>query len=139
MISGSTARSNLGKGGGFQELDQVGRGGGREGGKEGGKEGREIPFYSSLRPLLELASTQPLANPPSVRPSLAPFQLAAAKHHSKGVFPVDSIQAIPQTIADAVALAATGRPGGVYVDLPADVLHARSGGREGGGKGWKQK
>jgi len=47
---------------------------------------------------------------------------------------VTSIEAIPQAVADAVTLAASGRPGGAYIDLPADVLHSRYGKREGGSK-----
>jgi thiamine pyrophosphate-dependent acetolactate synthase large subunit-like protein len=49
----------------------------------------------------------------------------AAALHSKGTFAVDSITAIPSLIRQAVELSLSGRPGGVYVDLPADVLHAK--------------
>jgi 2-hydroxyacyl-CoA lyase 1 len=44
-----------------------------------------------------------------------PFAKYSGKAHS--------ISEIPRVIADAVAASVAGRPGGSYVDLPADVLH----------------
>jgi 2-hydroxyacyl-CoA lyase 1 len=44
-----------------------------------------------------------------------PFAKYAGKAHS--------IREIPRVVAEAVAASVSGRPGGSYVDLPADVLH----------------
>ncbi len=51
-------------------------------------------------------------------------QLAAAKPFTKAAFRVDRPQDIGLGVARAVRAAASGRPGGVYLDLPADVLGA---------------
>ncbi len=51
-------------------------------------------------------------------------QLAAAKPFAKAAFRVDRPQDIGLGVARAVRAAASGRPGGVYLDLPADVLRA---------------
>eukprot|EP00850_Spirogloea_muscicola_P000229 SM000001S04631 [mRNA] locus=s1:1303987:1308811:- [translate_table: standard] len=47
--------------------------------------------------------------------AVAPFVKAAGK--------VTNIKLIPQVAAEAVKAALQGRPGGAYIDIPADVLH----------------
>ena len=49
-------------------------------------------------------------------------QLNAAKPYAKAAFRVNKIEDIGLGIARAIRTAASGRPGGVYLDLPADVL-----------------
>lgn len=51
-------------------------------------------------------------------------QLNTARPFAKAVYRIDSIENIPTGVARAVRTAISGRPGGVYLDLPAKVLHA---------------
>lgn len=51
-------------------------------------------------------------------------QLNTARSFAKAVYRIDSIENIPVGIARAVRTALSGRPGGVYLDIPAKVLHA---------------
>uniref|UniRef100_A0A0D6QTL0 2-hydroxyacyl-CoA lyase n=1 Tax=Araucaria cunninghamii TaxID=56994 RepID=A0A0D6QTL0_ARACU len=50
-------------------------------------------------------------------------QLAAVKPFVKFCGKATTAAGIPSVVASAIAAAAAGRPGGCYVDLPADVLH----------------
>lgn len=50
-------------------------------------------------------------------------QLEIVKPFAKYSGKAHSIQEIPGVVAEAVAAAVSGRPGGAYVDLPSDVLH----------------
>ncbi len=50
-------------------------------------------------------------------------QLNAAKPFAKAVYRIDSIDKIEIGIARAMKTAISGRPGGVYLDIPAKVLH----------------
>jgi len=52
-------------------------------------------------------------------------QVEAASTHAKWAVKAKNISAIPSIISDAVAKSIEGRPGGIYVDVPADVLHAK--------------
>src|SRR6201996_6967422 len=49
-------------------------------------------------------------------------QMSAAKPFAKAAFRVNRPQDIPVGIARAIRAAASGRPGGVYLDLTADAL-----------------
>src|SRR4051795_1306714 len=49
-------------------------------------------------------------------------QLAAAKPFVKAAFRVNRVEDIGRGIARAIRAAASGRPGGVYLDIPAAVL-----------------
>lgn len=49
-------------------------------------------------------------------------QMNAAKPYAKAAFRVNKVEDIGIGIARAVRAAVSGRPGGVYLDLPADVL-----------------
>ncbi|QCQ90253.1 oxalyl-CoA decarboxylase [Rhodococcus sp. SGAir0479] len=51
-------------------------------------------------------------------------QLAAARPFAKAAYRVDSPDLIGIGVGRAVRAAVSGRPGGVYLDLPARVLHA---------------
>src|SRR6266852_4971788 len=51
-------------------------------------------------------------------------QLAAARPYAKAAYRVNRPQDIGIGIARAIRAAASGRPGGVYLDLPAEVLSA---------------
>ncbi|MCW2688223.1 MAG: oxc, partial [Mycobacterium sp.] len=49
-------------------------------------------------------------------------QLAAAKPFAKAAYRVNRVEDIGRGIARAIRTAASGRPGGVYLDIPAAVL-----------------
>src|ERR1700682_2061385 len=49
-------------------------------------------------------------------------QLAVAKNFAKAAYRIDRAQDIGRGIARALRTAAAGRPGGVYLDIPAAVL-----------------
>jgi oxalyl-CoA decarboxylase len=49
-------------------------------------------------------------------------QLAAAKPFAKAAYRIDRVEDIGRGIARAIRTAASGRPGGVYLDIPAAVL-----------------
>ncbi|MCR2037681.1 oxalyl-CoA decarboxylase [Adlercreutzia caecimuris] len=49
-------------------------------------------------------------------------QLNFAKPFSKAAYRVDKIEDIPLVVARAIRAACSGRPGGVYIDLPGDTL-----------------
>lgn len=49
-------------------------------------------------------------------------QLNYAKPFSKAAYRVDKIEDIPLVVARAIRAACSGRPGGVYIDLPGDTL-----------------
>lgn len=49
-------------------------------------------------------------------------QLNYAKPFSKAAYRVDKIEDIPLVVARAIRAASSGRPGGVYIDLPGDTL-----------------
>lgn len=49
-------------------------------------------------------------------------QLNYAKPFSKAAYRVDKVEDIPLVVARAIRAACTGRPGGVYIDLPGDTL-----------------
>jgi oxalyl-CoA decarboxylase len=49
-------------------------------------------------------------------------QLAAAKPFAKAAYRVDRVEDIGRGVARAIRTAASGRPGGVYLDIPAAVL-----------------
>ena len=51
-------------------------------------------------------------------------QLAAARMYAKAAFRVDRPEDIGTGVARAIRTAASGRPGGVYLDVPAKVLGA---------------
>ncbi|HJO95504.1 MAG TPA: oxalyl-CoA decarboxylase [Victivallales bacterium] len=50
-------------------------------------------------------------------------QITAAKPYAKSTFKANTIAAIGAVIARAVRVSTSGRPGGVYVELPTNVLH----------------
>lgn len=50
-------------------------------------------------------------------------QIEAVKPFVKFAAKAKTISSIPQIVAEAVAAAVQGRPGGAYIDLPSDVLH----------------
>lgn len=50
-------------------------------------------------------------------------QLNTARPFAKAVYRIDSIDNIPTGVARAVRTAISGRPGGVYLDIPTKVLH----------------
>lgn len=49
-------------------------------------------------------------------------QLNYAKPFSKAAYRVDKVEDIPLVVARAIRAACSGRPGGVYIDLPGDTL-----------------
>jgi oxalyl-CoA decarboxylase len=49
-------------------------------------------------------------------------QLAAAKPFAKAAYRIDRVQDIGRGVARAIRVAASGRPGGVYLDIPGAVL-----------------
>lgn len=49
-------------------------------------------------------------------------QLNCAKPFCKAAYRVDSIADAPLALARAIRVASSGRPGGVYIDLPGDML-----------------
>src|SRR5206468_2171729 len=49
-------------------------------------------------------------------------QLAAARPFVKAAYRIDRAQDIGRGVARALRVAASGRPGGVYLDVPGDVL-----------------
>ncbi len=49
-------------------------------------------------------------------------QMAAARQFAKASFRIDRIEDIGRGVARAVRTAVSGRPGGVYLDIPASVL-----------------
>ena len=49
-------------------------------------------------------------------------QLNYAKQFAKAAYRIDKVEDIPLGIARAIRAAVSGRPGGVYVDLPGDML-----------------
>lgn len=49
-------------------------------------------------------------------------QLNFAKPFCKAAYRIDRIEDIPLAFARAIRLASSGRPGGVYIDLPGDML-----------------
>src|SRR5882757_3387887 len=49
-------------------------------------------------------------------------QMAAAERYAKATYRVDRVEDIGLGIARAIRTAASGRPGGVYLDIPAAVL-----------------
>src|ERR1700749_1186916 len=49
-------------------------------------------------------------------------QLALAKNFAKAAYRVDRVEDIGRGVARAIRTAASGRPGGVYLDIPAAVL-----------------
>src|SRR6267378_5701271 len=51
-------------------------------------------------------------------------QLAAARPYAKAAFRVDRPESIGIGVARAFRAALSGRPGGVYLDLPRELLHA---------------
>lgn len=51
-------------------------------------------------------------------------QCQAARSHAKAVFQIKKLSQVPAILSSAVHESLSGRPGGVYVDLPADVLFA---------------
>lgn len=50
-------------------------------------------------------------------------QIEAVKQFVKFSAKAQRISDVPRIVSEAVAAAVTGRPGGAYIDLPADVLH----------------
>lgn len=50
-------------------------------------------------------------------------QLEIVKPFAKYAGKAHNIKEIPKVVAQAVTVSVSGRPGGTYVDLPADVLH----------------
>ena len=50
-------------------------------------------------------------------------QTTAAKSYAKATFKANTITSISSIIARAVRISTSGRPGGVYVDLPTNILH----------------
>ncbi|MBS2079819.1 oxalyl-CoA decarboxylase, partial [Mycobacterium tuberculosis] len=49
-------------------------------------------------------------------------QLNAARPFAKAAFRVNRIEDIGRGVARAIRTAVSGRPGGVYLDIPGDVL-----------------
>lgn len=49
-------------------------------------------------------------------------QLNFAKPFAKAAYRVDKVEDIPLVVARAIRAASSGRPGGVYIDLPGDTL-----------------
>ena len=49
-------------------------------------------------------------------------QLNYAKPFAKAAYRVDKVEDIPLVVARAIRAACSGRPGGVYIDLPGDTL-----------------
>ncbi len=54
-------------------------------------------------------------------------QMAAARPYAKAAYRVDRIESIGLGLARAIRAAVSGRPGGVYLDLPGQVLGATIG------------
>lgn len=50
-------------------------------------------------------------------------QLAAARPFAKAVYKINDVKDVARGIIRAISTACTGRPGGVYLDIPAAVLH----------------
>lgn len=123
MLSGSTARSNVKRGGGFQELDQVSV---RLCSRERWRECVPVLMCVGEWKDSDNAKQPSPHNPqPTLTRTLSYKQMQATAPHAKGTFAADAIHTIPSLLRQAVELSLTGRPGGVYVDLPADVLHAK--------------
>ncbi|MGW0927549.1 oxalyl-CoA decarboxylase [Streptomyces sp. NPDC002644] len=64
-------------------------------------------------------------------------QLAAAKQFAKAAFRVSRAEDIGRGIARAIRTAVSGRPGGVYLDIPAAVLGEIVDARKGAASLWK--
>ncbi|MET8575267.1 oxalyl-CoA decarboxylase [Streptomyces sp. NPDC005012] len=64
-------------------------------------------------------------------------QLAAARHFAKAAFRVSRAEDIGRGIARAIRTAVSGRPGGVYLDIPAAVLGEIIDARKGAASLWK--
>jgi len=54
-------------------------------------------------------------------------QMAAARPYAKAAYRVDRVESIGLGLARAIRAAVSGRPGGVYLDLPGQVLAATMG------------
>ncbi len=50
-------------------------------------------------------------------------QLAAARPFAKAVYKINDVKDVARGIIRAISTACSGRPGGVYLDIPAAVLH----------------
>jgi oxalyl-CoA decarboxylase len=64
-------------------------------------------------------------------------QLAAARHFAKAAYRVHRAQDIGRGVARAIRTAVAGRPGGVYLDIPAAVLGEVIGADHGAGTLWR--
>lgn len=64
-------------------------------------------------------------------------QLAVAKSVAKASYRIDRIEDIGRGIARAIRTAVSGRPGGVYLDIPGDVLAQTIESRAGAATLWK--
>jgi oxalyl-CoA decarboxylase len=64
-------------------------------------------------------------------------QLAAAKPFAKAAYRIDRVQDIGRGIARAMRAAASGRPGGVYLDIPGAVLAEAMDGEAGARSLWE--
>lgn len=64
-------------------------------------------------------------------------QLAIAKPLAKASYRIDRIDDIGRGVARAIRTAVSGRPGGVYLDIPGEVLAETIGAADGAGTLWK--
>jgi oxalyl-CoA decarboxylase len=64
-------------------------------------------------------------------------QLAVAKSVAKASYRIDRIEDIGRGVARAIRTAVSGRPGGVYLDIPGDVLAQTMAGEDAAGTLWK--
>lgn len=64
-------------------------------------------------------------------------QLAVARPLAKASYRIDRIEDIGRGVARAIRTAVSGRPGGVYLDIPGEVLAETIGANEGAGTLWK--
>ncbi|MCH9735682.1 MAG: oxalyl-CoA decarboxylase, partial [Actinomycetia bacterium] len=64
-------------------------------------------------------------------------QMAIAKPLAKASYRIDRIEDIGRGVARAIRTAVSGRPGGVYLDIPGEVLAETIGATEGAASVWK--
>lgn len=64
-------------------------------------------------------------------------QLAAARPFAKAAYRIDRVQDIGRGIARAIRTAASGRPGGVYLDIPSAVIGGAMDAAEGARSLWR--
>ena len=50
-------------------------------------------------------------------------QISMARLHAKAVYKIENLSSAGEILTEAIETAIAGKPGGVYVDLPANMLH----------------